>query len=850
MKQIVTGILAHVDSGKTTLSEAMLYKSGTIRTHGRVDHGNAFLDTNEIEREKGITIFSKQAVMTIGDTTLTLLDTPGHIDFSTETERTLSVLDYCILVISGADGVENHTKTLWKLLDRYNVPTFIFINKMDISHYTKEEILADIHKHLSENAVIISDTDSLVLCDEAIMEEYLENDSVSVTSISDAISNRTLFPCFFGSALKLDSITEFLEAIDTYTKMPTLNKDFGAKIFKITHDNDGNRLTHIKVTGGVLKAKTIFEYNIDDGERQSEKADTLRIYSGEKYTLTDTATQGMICAVTGLTKTVAGMGLGFENNAEKPVLEPVLTYKLEILDNTDIHTALTKLRILEQEDPELRIVWNELLREIHLQLMGEVQIEVLCRIIAERFDMQVDFSEGSISYRETIADKLEGVGHFEPLRHYSEVHLILEPAKRGSGIVIKSDCSEDLLDKNWQRLILTHISEKTHTGVLTNSPITDIKITLVSGKAHKKHTEGGDFRQATYRAIRQGLMSATSILLEPYYNFTLEIPTNNVGRAMTDLQQMSADFSAPEICDEMSIIKGSAPVSTMRGYNAEITAYTSGKGKLFTNFKCYDVCHNTDEVIEHIGYNPDSDTENPSSSVFCAHGAGFSVPWNEVYKHMHLESALKTLEEQAATNTRVREYVNSVINDEELLRIFERTYGPIKTNTYTAVQKRHNPPTPKPKQYQKQKPVPTGDAYLLVDGYNIIYAWDDLRKVADENLNAARELLINRLSNFSGFTKIKLILVFDAYKVKGGVCTVENISGIDVVYTKEAETADAYIEKVTHELAKKHRVRVATSDGLEQLIILGNGAERIPATEFLDEVLAVEEEIRNFISKL
>lgn len=850
MKQIVTGILAHVDSGKTTLSEAMLYRSGTIRTHGRVDHGNAFLDTNEIEREKGITIFSKQAVMTIGDTTLTLLDTPGHIDFSTETERTLSVLDYCILVISGADGVENHTKTLWKLLDRYNVPTFIFINKMDISHYTKEEILADIHKHLSENVVSIFDTDSLVLCDEAIMEEYLENDSVSVDTISDAITNRTVFPCSFGSALKLDGITEFLEAIDTYTKMPTLNIDFGAKIFKITHDNDGNRLTHLKVTGGELKAKALLEYNTDDGEKQSEKADTLRIYSGEKYTLTDTATQGMICAVTGLTKTVAGMGLGFENNAEKPVLEPVLTYKLEILDNTDIHTALTKLRILEQEDPELRIVWNELLREIHLQLMGEVQIEVLRRIIAERFSMQVDFSEGAISYRETIADKVEGVGHFEPLRHYSEVHLILEPGKRGSGIVIKSDCSEDLLDKNWQRLILTHIAEKTHTGVLTNSPITDIKITLASGKAHKKHTEGGDFRQATYRAIRQGLMSATSILLEPYYNFTLEIPTNNVGRAMTDLQQMSAEFSAPEVCDEMSIIKGYSPVSTMRGYSAEITAYTSGKGKLFTNIKGYDVCHNTDEVIENIGYNPDSDTDNPSSSVFCSHGAGFNVPWNEVCEHMHLESALKPLEEQVSTNTRVREYVNSVINDEELLRIFEKTYGPIKTNTYTALEKRHKPPTPKPKQYQKQKPVPTGDAYLLVDGYNIIYAWDDLRKVADENLNAARELLINRLSNFSGFTKIKLILVFDAYKVKGGVCTVENISGIDVVYTKEAETADAYIEKVTHELAKKHRVRVATSDGLEQLIILGNGAERIPATEFLDEVRTVEEEIRNFISKL
>ncbi|MBQ3125208.1 MAG: TetM/TetW/TetO/TetS family tetracycline resistance ribosomal protection protein [Clostridia bacterium] len=849
MKQIVTGILAHVDSGKTTLSEAMLYKSGTIRSHGRVDHGNAFLDTNEIEREKGITIFSKQAIMTFSDTSLTLLDTPGHIDFSTETERTLGVLDYCILVISGTDGVQSHTQTLWKLLERYNVPTFIFVNKMDISHIEKSEIIADIRKYLSENCVELSDTDSLVLCDESIMDEYLNTDSVSDISITNAIANRTVFPCFFGAALKMDGVEEFLSALDRYTKMPTAVSEFGAKVYKISHDADGKRLTHIKITGGTLKSKSQLEIRNDDGTNETEKVDTLRIYSGEKYTMTDCATQGMVCAVTGLTKTVAGMGLGFECNTEKPVLEPVLTYKLEILDNTDVHTALTKLRILEQEDPQLRIIWNEILREIHLQLMGEVQIEVLRRIISERFDMKTDFSEGAISYRETIADTVEGVGHFEPLRHYSEVHLILEPGKRGSGVVIKSDCSEDLLDKNWQRLILTHIAEKTHTGVLTNSPITDIKITLVSGKAHKKHTEGGDFRQATYRAIRQGLMQAESVLLEPYYSFRLEIPTESVGRAMTDLQQMCAEFSAPELKDEMSIIKGTAPVSTMRGYASEITAYTSGKGKLLTTLKGYEPCHNSDEVIADAGYNPDSDTLNPSGSVFCAHGAGFNVPWNEVEDYMHLESVLKSDREEAHNNTRVSEYVNTVINDEELLRIFEKTYGPVKVKSYTAMQKRKSP-APKPAKYAKPRHIYDGPVYVLVDGYNIIFAWDELKEIAKESLDAAREILVNRLCNYKGFTECNLILVFDAYKVKGGVGSVEHINGIDVVYTKEAETADAYIEKVTHELTKKHRVRVATSDGLEQLIILGSGAQRVPASEFLKEVTETENKIREFIRNM
>lgn len=849
MKKLVVGILAHVDSGKTTLSEAMLYLSGTIRSHGRVDHGNTFLDTNEIEREKGITIFSKQAVMSFCDTTITLLDTPGHIDFSAETERTMSVLDYCILVISGADGVENHTRTLWKLLERYNVPTILFVNKMDISHSDKSDIMADIRRNLSDNCVEITDTDSLVLCDEAIMNEYLEAENVSCDTIRNAISHRTVFPCFFGSALKMDGVREFMESLDTLTQMPEKKNSFGARVYKISRDNDGNRFTHIKVTGGVLNAKDVLDITTPDGETVTEKVNIIRIYSGDKFTLCESATQGTVCAVTGLNETYAGMGLGFEKNAVKAYLEPVLTYKLEILDNTDVHTALMRLRLLEQEDPQLHIIWNELLREIHLQLMGEVQIEILRRIISERFDMQVDFSEGAISYRETIRDTVEGVGHFEPLRHYSEVHLLLEPAKQGQGIIIKSDCPEDLLDKNWQRLILTHIKEKTHIGVLTGSPITDIKITLMSGKAHKKHTEGGDFRQATYRAIRHGLMCAESVLLEPYYNFTIELPTDNVGRAMTDLQQMGAEFSSPELDGDMSIITGAAPVSKMRSYHSELTAYTSGKGRLFTTLKGYYECHNTDEVIESFSYNPEADLENPPGSVFCSHGAGFNVPWDKVTEYMHLESVLKPEEEYAPSQTRASEFVNRVINDEELLRIFEKTYGPVKMKSYRAMEKRVKSPAPKAL-HIKKRPQFEGPVYLLVDGYNIIHSWEDLKEIAADNLDAARELLTQRLCNYQGYTQCELILVFDAYKVKGGVGSVEKVNNINVVYTKEAETADAYIEKVTHALAKKHRVRVATSDGLEQIIILGSGAERLPASAFLEEIKATEKEILDFIKNM
>ena len=846
MKQIVTGILAHVDAGKTTLSEAMLYLSGTIRTHGRVDHRNSFLDTNEIEREKGITIFSKQALLTVGDTRVTLLDTPGHIDFSTETERTMSVLDCCILVISGTDGVENHTKTLWKLLERYNVPTFVFINKMDISEIDRNALLSDLQKNLHPNCVDMDDTDALVMCSEEIMNEYIKNDTVSVKAVADAIENREVFPCFFGSALKMTGVDKLLSAIDTYTKMPPKKDGFGAKVFKITRDSDGTRLTHMKITGGTLSAKDKIK---TDKEAMPEKVNTIRLYSGDKFSLVDKAVPGMVCAITGLEGTFSGMGLGFESNSKAPVLEPVLTYKLEILDDTDVHTALMKLRILEQEEPELHIIRNELLREIHLQLMGEVQVEVLERILLERFGMRVCFSEGAISYRETIANKVEGVGHFEPLRHYSEVHLILEPLKPGSGVVIKSDCSEDVLDRNWQRLILTHLKEKVHLGVLTGSPITDIKITLASGKAHKKHTEGGDFRQSTYRAVRHGLMRAKSVLLEPYYTFELSVPTENVGRAMTDLQNMGAEFSSPVFDNEMSRISGSAPMSEMRDYHRELVSYTSGKGRLFTSIKGYFPCHNADDVIESIGYDPQSDTENPCGSVFCSHGAGFNVSWDKVEEYMHLESALTEKKESSVTTESIKSYVNSVINDEELLRIFEMTYGPVKVKNYNAMEKRVKP-SPERKPMKKAKINYDSTSYLLIDGYNIIFAWADLSEMAKNSLDLARETLINRLCNYRGFTNSDIILVFDAYRVKGGVGSVEHINNIDVVYTKEAETADAYIEKVTHHLAKNHRVRVATSDGLEQIIILGNGAVRVSATELLAEISDIEQKIRDFIKDM
>ena len=852
MNRLVIGILAHVDSGKTTLSEGMLYTAGELRRLGRVDHGDAFLDTNEIERDRGITIFSKQAIMRFKDTEFTLLDTPGHVDFSTEMERTLSVLDYAILVISGTDGVQNHTETLWRLLKRYNVPVFLFINKMDLNA-DHDAVMDELRYRFGDGCIDFgmdktSDEfmDALAMCDEAIMNGFLENGSVKTSDIRNAIAKRNVFPCFFGSALKTEGVKEFLEGLELYTKRAIYDDNFGAQVFKISEDEQGARLTHMKITGGALKVKTQLTGNKKN--EWSEKVNQIRIYSGAKYQTVDEALPGMVCAVTGLTQTYPGEGIGCAPDAKGAVLESVLTYRMELPEDIDVHTALTELRHLEDEDPQLHIIWNEQLQEIHVQVMGEVQLEVLQRVIADRFGFDVEFTHGSIAYKETIAAPVEGVGHYEPLRHYAEVHLLMEPAEKGSGMHFAVNCSEDALDRNWQRLILTHLKEKPHIGVLTGSPITDMKITLVAGRAHQKHTEGGDFRQATYRAVRQGLKMAQSVLLEPYYEFHLEVPTENVGRAMTDIQQMGGTFSSPETYGDMTIISGNAPVSTMRDYSKEVIGYTSGKGRLNCILSGYEPCHNADEVIAEIGYDSDTDLENPADSVFCSHGAGFVVKWNEVYNHMHLEGIRfdeDNEDDEETVRQRAENYLDMVADDNELMQIFERTYGPVtrKVSSYT-VKKTASPQ----KKYGKAKPLPQGPEYLLVDGYNIIFAWDELKEIARNSLEAARDRLIDILCNYQGFKQCELILVFDAYKVKGNTGSVEKIHNINVVYTKEAETADMYIEKTTHELGKKHRVRVATSDSLEQIIILAGGATRISADEFLHEVKSAEKAIMEIIS--
>ena len=852
MNRLVIGILAHVDSGKTTLSEGMLYTAGELRRLGRVDHGDAFLDTNEIERDRGITIFSKQAVMRFKDTEFTLLDTPGHVDFSTEMERTLSVLDYAILVISGTDGVQNHTETLWRLLKRYNVPVFLFINKMDLNA-DHDAVMDELRYRFGDGCIDFgadrtSDEfmDSLAMCDEVIMNGFLENGSIKTADIRNAIAKRNIFPCFFGSALKTEGVKEFLEGLELYTKRAIYDDNFGAQVFKISEDEQGARLTHMKITGGTLKVKTQLAGNKKN--EWSEKVNQIRVYSGTKYQTIDEALPGMVCAVTGLTQTYPGEGIGCASDAKGAVLESVLTYRMELPNDIDIHTALTDLRHLEEEDPQLHIIWSEQLQEIHVQVMGEVQLEVLQRVISDRFGFDVEFTHGSIAYKETISAPVEGVGHYEPLRHYAEVHLLLEPAEKGSGMQFAVNCSEDALDRNWQRLILTHLKEKPHIGVLTGSPITDMKITLVAGRAHQKHTEGGDFRQATYRAVRQGLKMAQSVLLEPYYEFHLEVPTENIGRAMTDIQQMGGTFSSPETYGDMTIISGRAPVSTMREYSKDVISYTSGKGRLNCILSGYEPCHNSDEVIAEIGYDSDTDLENPADSVFCSHGAGFVVKWNEVYDHMHLEGIRfdeGNEDDEETVRQRAENYLDMVADDNELMQIFERTYGPVtrKVSSYT-VRKTATPQ----KKYGKAKPLPQGPEYLLVDGYNIIFAWDELKELAKSSLESARDRLIDILCNYRGFRQCELILVFDAYKVKGNTGSVEKIHNINVVYTKEAETADMYIEKTTHELGKKHRVRVATSDNLEQIIILGNGATRISADEFLHEVKSAEKAIMEIIS--
>ena len=851
MKRLVIGMTAHVDSGKTTLSEALLFTAGEIRKLGRVDHGDAFLDTDPIERSRGITIFSKQAVMRLGGNEYTLLDTPGHVDFSAETERALRVLDYAVLVISGTDGVQSHTETLWRLLKRYCVPTFIFVNKMDISFLEKESLANELKRKLSAGCAELSPGrpaeelfEELAECSEDMMNSFLESSSISDELISAAISRRELFPVVYGSALKLKGAEELLGLIDKYTVMPEPQPEFGALIYKITADEQGARLTHMKIIGGSLRVKSVLECG-----GKSEKVNQIRVYSGTKFTAVDEAPAGTLCAVTGLTSGSAGEGLGTESSSPAPLLEPVLTYRIILPPKTDIPSALEKLKTLSDEDPMLRIVWNEQLKEIHIQLMGEIQLEILKSVIAERFGLDVDFDEGSIAYKETIEAPVEGVGHYEPLRHYAEVHLLLEPAERGTGLHFFTDCRKDDLDINWQRLILTHLEEKQHIGVLTGSPITDMKITVVAGKAHIKHTEGGDFRQATYRAVRQGLRSAKSVLLEPWYEFRLTVPQECTGRAMTDLQRMDGNIEPPETVGNETVFTGSAPVSELRGYQGEVTGYTRGKGRLSCIPKGYFPCHKAEEVIAQIGYDCDSDTENSADSVFCSHGAGVLVPWNEAPARMHVDSGLRFGEndrdepEQAVTPQLVSNYKQRVAADKELMEIFERTYGKIKRNERSAMRTEKAPAAKVPK-----LPLPPqGPEYLLVDGYNIIFAWEELNRLAKENLDLARTRLINILCNYQGFRRCNLILVFDAYRVKGNHREIESEMGITVVYTKEAETADMFIEKTAHELKGKHRVRVATSDNVEQIIILGNGAVRVSATEFLAEVTEVEKAIRQII---
>lgn len=861
MKKIVVGILAHVDSGKTTLSEALLYQSGNINKLGRVDHRDSFLDTFSLERDRGITIFSKQAVLKYKDTEFTLLDTPGHVDFSAETERTLQVLDYAVLVISATDGIQSHTQTLWKLLSKYNVPCFIFINKMDLDNADKKRVITELKTKFSDGCVDFSNEDkdefyeNIALCDEALLNQYYETETVKTDDIINCIKDRKIFPCLFGSALKLTGVNAFLDCLYNYTEMPQYGSAFAGKVYKISEDK-GQRLTFLKITGGNLKVKEILQ---SDKNKNSEKINQIRIYSGEKFTAVDTASAGTICAVTGITFTKSGDGLGIENSTGLPVLEPVLTYKLNLPTDVDVHTALEKMRILENEDPQLKVVWNERLGEINVQLMGDIQLEILQAIIRDRFGIDAQFGKGNIIFKETISDTVEGVGHFEPLRHYAEVHLLLKPLKRDSGVVFKTGCKEDLLDKNWQRLILTHLYEKTHIGVLTGSPITDMEITLVSGRAHAKHTEGGDFRQATYRAVRQGLRSANSVLLEPVYEFTLEVPTENIGRAMMDIQRMSGSFNPPETVGDYSVINGTAPVSTMYDYSRDVMQYTHGKGKLMCALKGYEPCHNTDEVIADIGYDCDADTDNPCDSVFCSHGAGYNVKWNEIKSHMHLPSALSTPKSdyvQSASKTefsKCKDKDNLFALDKELMQIFEQTYGPIKNrsanqNHFTFTQKAES--KNENKKYKSSRPLRyDGTEYLLVDGYNVIFAWDSLKELSKDNVEGARNMLINILCNYQGYKKCEVILVFDAYKVKGSSREVEKVNNINIVYTKEAETADMYIEKVSHKLAKNNKVRVVTSDALEQLIILGNGALRVSSREFLYEIQQAEEDIRTIISE-
>ena len=865
-KKVVLGILATVDAGKTTLSEGMLYLSGCIRKMGRVDNRDTFFDTDARERERGITIFSKQAVLHYEDTKINLLDTPGHVDFSAEMERTLQVLDYAILVINGTDGVQGHTHTLWTLLRRYRIPVFLFVNKMDQNGTDKEQVLKQLKKELDLNCIDFSQGEGaefyeeVAVSDEDALEEFLETQQLSHETICNVIKNRKTYPCFFGSALRMEGVEEFLKGFCRYTKPASYGNEFGARVYKIARDEQGNRLTYMKITGGTLKAKSLLNMDTStDGDEtsQMEKVNQIRLYSGMKYETVTEAEAGSICTVTGLEHTYPGQVLGFEQQERKPCLEPVLTYSLEFPEGVDKSVMLPKLRILEEECPEMQIRWDENLKEIHVMVMGEVQIEVLKSLIQERFHTEAVFSEGSIVYKETIADTVEGVGHFEPLRHYAEVHLLLEPLKRGSGLCFACDCSEDILSRNWQRLVMTHLSERRHRGVLTGSVITDMKITLVAGKAHIKHTEGGDFRQATYRAVRQGLKKAQSVLLEPYYDFILQVPENMVGRAMSDLEKMGGSFEAPEINAGTAILKGMGPVATMRNYQREVVAYTKGNGRFSAAFHGYEPCHRPEEVIAAKGYDSEKDYYHPTGSVFCSHGAGVTVPWDEVEKYMHVPSVFDRQNDSCVTqekqaNSGMREKLDLSLGTEEIDAILSRASH---ANSRQNGNERQRIPSKKPTNdypviIRKASKQENREKYLLVDGYNVIFAWEDLKELAEINIDGARGKLLDTLCNYQAVTKVNLIVVFDAYRVKGHGTEVMDYHNIHVVFTKEAETADQYIEKFTHEHGKKYDITVVTSDGLEQIIVTGQGARLMSSREFLEEVKRTEQHIRELISEV
>lgn len=845
---MVTGILAHVDAGKTTLSESILYHAGVIKEAGRVDHKNTFLDTDELEKQRGITIYSKEAKLTIGAKDIYLIDTPGHVDFSSEMERSLSVLDYAILVISGTDGVQAHTGTLWRLFALYNIPVFIFVNKMDQPDVSKELVMKDIEKLCGNGAVDFTDLsnedtkESIAMCDEKMLDKYMEAGEVFEEDIVNAIANRQMFPCFFGSALKDEGVAEFMDAFAKYTKEKVYGEQFGAKVYKILRDEHGNRLTYLKVTGGILKVKSFVKYESDN---EGEKIDQIRIYSGDKYTVVNEIEAGAVCSVTGLSGTFSGqvIGKGSSEMVTNPVLEPVLRYRMVLPKDCDVFVMLKNIKQLEEEEPQLKVEWNEQHYEIYVNVMGAVYLEVLKSVIYDRFGVEVSFDSGNVVYKETITDRVYGVGHYEPLKHYAEVHLILEPGEVGSGIVVENRALEDELDKNWQNLIITHIKERKHPGVLTGSEVTDIKVILVAGRAHKKHTEGGDFRQATYRAIRQGLKQANTKLLEPYYKFKMEMPSESLGRAMSDIQKMNGRFGDPLMEGDSVTLEGYGPVSLMSDYSQEFVAYTRGKGRFFCEISGYEECHNQEEVVENIGYDSESDVANPTGSMFCAHGAGYYVPWDEVHEMMHLESRFHGKKEAYETMT-VKKANVTAATDEELKAIFEKTYRNSDFDIINNPYRRKSVSTVKASDYKYKGKKEPEDECLLVDGYNIIFAWDDLKELANDNLDGARAKLQDILCNYQGYKKCNLIVVFDAYKVKGNRGSIEKYNDIYVVYTKEAETADAYIEKTVKEMGKKYRVTVATSDRLEQMIVVGEGAHRLSARDFYAEIERVNEEIR------